>query len=137
MEDKFTYRRRRVSLNIKDNILCMFLIKNIFEHHNIYYPNEVEHVILIAPMVELLTFLFQDFAKILQKNAVAYVSLHSPVRGNTSLHPVASPSLQQLVLEVRWTRCGGIVTQDCILLSKLRFLNLFHLSIHKMICNNF
>ncbi|XP_040610555.1 inactive N-acetylated-alpha-linked acidic dipeptidase-like protein 2 isoform X1 [Mesocricetus auratus] len=41
----------------------------------------------------------EDFARILQKNAVAYISLHSPVRGNTSLHPVASPSLQQLVLE--------------------------------------
>ncbi|XP_015856388.1 inactive N-acetylated-alpha-linked acidic dipeptidase-like protein 2 isoform X3 [Peromyscus maniculatus bairdii] len=47
----------------------------------------------------------EDFAKILQKNAVAYVSLHSPVRGNTSLHPVASPSLQQLVLEKNKFNC--------------------------------
>ncbi|XP_005383077.2 PREDICTED: inactive N-acetylated-alpha-linked acidic dipeptidase-like protein 2 [Chinchilla lanigera] len=53
----------------------------------------------------------QDFKKILQKNVVAYVSLHSPIRGNSSLHPVASPSLQQLVVEknkfncTRRTRC--------------------------------
>lgn len=82
-------------------------------------------------------FLFQDLAKVLQKNAVAYISLQSPVRGNTSLHPVASPSLQQLVLEVRWTKCGGIIAHDCILLSRLMFLGLFLLSTHKMICKNF
>ncbi|KAL1777818.1 inactive N-acetylated-alpha-linked acidic dipeptidase 2, partial [Sigmodon hispidus] len=41
----------------------------------------------------------EDFVKILQKSAVAYISLHSPVTGNTSLYPVVSPSLQQLVLE--------------------------------------
>ncbi|XP_033067628.1 inactive N-acetylated-alpha-linked acidic dipeptidase-like protein 2 isoform X3 [Trachypithecus francoisi] len=41
----------------------------------------------------------EDFKKVLQKNVVAYISIHSPVRGNSSLHPVASPSLQQLVVE--------------------------------------
>ncbi|XP_045395651.1 inactive N-acetylated-alpha-linked acidic dipeptidase-like protein 2 isoform X3 [Lemur catta] len=41
----------------------------------------------------------EDFKKVLQKNVVAYISLHSPIRGNSSLHPVASPSLQQLVVE--------------------------------------
>ncbi|XP_026645553.1 inactive N-acetylated-alpha-linked acidic dipeptidase-like protein 2 [Microtus ochrogaster] len=55
----------------------------------------------------------EDLAKVLQKNAVAYISLHSPVRGNSSLHPVASPSLQQLVLETikfnctRKSQCPG------------------------------
>lgn len=68
---------------------------------------------------------------------MAYISLHSPIRGNSSLHPVASPSLQQLVLEVRWTKCQGIITQGCILLSRLVFLGLFHLSNHKMICKGF
>ncbi|KAJ8797751.1 hypothetical protein J1605_017177 [Eschrichtius robustus] len=43
----------------------------------------------------------EDFKKVLQKNVVAYVSLHSPVSGNSSLYSVASPSLQQLVAEVR------------------------------------
>uniref|UniRef100_A0A0P6J3A2 Inactive N-acetylated-alpha-linked acidic dipeptidase-like protein 2 n=1 Tax=Heterocephalus glaber TaxID=10181 RepID=A0A0P6J3A2_HETGA len=47
----------------------------------------------------------EDFKKILQKNVVAYVSLHSPVRGNSSLHPVASPSLQQLVVEKNKFNC--------------------------------
>ena len=46
-------------------------------------------------------FKFQDFRKVLQRNAVAYISLHRPIRGNSSLHSVASPSLQQLVAEVR------------------------------------
>ncbi|XP_031232306.1 inactive N-acetylated-alpha-linked acidic dipeptidase-like protein 2 isoform X2 [Mastomys coucha] len=41
----------------------------------------------------------EDFVKILQKNAVAYISFHSPIQGNSSLYPVASPSLQQLVVE--------------------------------------
>ncbi|KAM4888747.1 inactive N-acetylated-alpha-linked acidic dipeptidase-like protein 2 [Thomomys bottae] len=41
----------------------------------------------------------EDFQKVLQKNAVAYISLHDPVRGNSSLHAVASPSLRQLVVE--------------------------------------
>lgn len=55
----------------------------------------------------------EDFAKILQKNAVAYVSIHSPIRGNSTLYPVASPSLQQLVVEknkfncVRRAQCPG------------------------------
>ncbi|XP_051013700.1 inactive N-acetylated-alpha-linked acidic dipeptidase-like protein 2 [Acomys russatus] len=47
----------------------------------------------------------EDFAKILQKNAVAYISLHSPIRGNSSLHSVASPSLQQLVVEKTKSNC--------------------------------
>ncbi|XP_014445818.1 inactive N-acetylated-alpha-linked acidic dipeptidase-like protein 2 isoform X2 [Tupaia chinensis] len=47
----------------------------------------------------------EDFKKVLQKNAVAYISLHSPVRGNSSLRPVASPSLQQLVAEKNRFTC--------------------------------
>ncbi|KAM8771034.1 LOW QUALITY PROTEIN: inactive N-acetylated-alpha-linked acidic dipeptidase-like protein 2 [Rhynchonycteris naso] len=41
----------------------------------------------------------EDFKKVLQRNVVAYVSLHSPIMGNSSLYSVASPSLQQLVAE--------------------------------------
>ncbi|XP_045859176.1 inactive N-acetylated-alpha-linked acidic dipeptidase-like protein 2 isoform X3 [Meles meles] len=41
----------------------------------------------------------EDFRKVLQRNVVAYVSLHSPIRGNSSLHSIASPSLRQLVIE--------------------------------------
>ncbi|XP_071070720.1 inactive N-acetylated-alpha-linked acidic dipeptidase-like protein 2 isoform X2 [Dasypus novemcinctus] len=47
----------------------------------------------------------EDFKKVLQKNAVAYVSLHSPIRGNSSIYPVASPSLQQLVAEKNNFNC--------------------------------
>uniref|UniRef100_A0A8D0EFK7 N-acetylated alpha-linked acidic dipeptidase like 2 n=1 Tax=Salvator merianae TaxID=96440 RepID=A0A8D0EFK7_SALMN len=43
----------------------------------------------------------EDVKKVLQRNAVAYVSLHDPVRGKTILQSVASPSLQQLSTEVR------------------------------------
>ncbi|XP_062960623.1 inactive N-acetylated-alpha-linked acidic dipeptidase-like protein 2 [Cynocephalus volans] len=47
----------------------------------------------------------EDFKTVLQKNVVAYVSLHSPIRGNLSLHSVASPSLQQLVAEKNNFNC--------------------------------
>ncbi|XP_053429268.1 inactive N-acetylated-alpha-linked acidic dipeptidase-like protein 2 [Nycticebus coucang] len=47
----------------------------------------------------------EDFKKVLQKNAVAYISLHSPVRGNSSLHPMASPALQQLLVEKNNFNC--------------------------------
>ncbi|XP_064131558.1 inactive N-acetylated-alpha-linked acidic dipeptidase-like protein 2 [Loxodonta africana] len=47
----------------------------------------------------------EDFKKVLQRNVVAYVSLHNPMRGNSSLHPVASPSLQQLVAEKKNLNC--------------------------------
>ncbi|XP_047420165.1 inactive N-acetylated-alpha-linked acidic dipeptidase-like protein 2 isoform X2 [Sciurus carolinensis] len=47
----------------------------------------------------------EDFKKVLQKNVVAYISLHSPLRGNSSLHPVASPSVQQLVVEKNKFNC--------------------------------
>ncbi|XP_061493332.1 inactive N-acetylated-alpha-linked acidic dipeptidase-like protein 2 isoform X2 [Rhineura floridana] len=43
----------------------------------------------------------EDLKKVLQRNAVAYVSLHDPVRGKAILHSIASPSLQQLATEVR------------------------------------
>ncbi|XP_029818186.1 inactive N-acetylated-alpha-linked acidic dipeptidase-like protein 2 [Manacus vitellinus] len=55
----------------------------------------------------------EDLKRVLQRNVVAYVSLHDPVRGNSTLHPVASPSLQQLAAEsqslncVEKTRCQG------------------------------
>lgn len=48
----------------------------------------------------------EDFKKVLQRNAVAYVSLHSPIRGNSSLYSVASPSLQQLVAEKNNFNCS-------------------------------
>ncbi|XP_068939702.1 inactive N-acetylated-alpha-linked acidic dipeptidase-like protein 2 isoform X1 [Petaurus breviceps papuanus] len=48
----------------------------------------------------------EDFKKVLQKNVVAYVSLHNPIRGNSSLHPTASPSLQQLVAEKKNFNCS-------------------------------
>ncbi|KAM6225302.1 inactive N-acetylated-alpha-linked acidic dipeptidase-like protein 2 [Rhynchocyon petersi] len=48
----------------------------------------------------------EDLRKVLQRNAVAYVSLHGPVRGNSSLHPVASPSLQQLLAEKKNFHCS-------------------------------
>ncbi|XP_036299646.1 inactive N-acetylated-alpha-linked acidic dipeptidase-like protein 2 isoform X1 [Pipistrellus kuhlii] len=47
----------------------------------------------------------EDFRKVLQENVVAYVSLHSPIRGNSSLYSVASPSLQQLVAEKNNLHC--------------------------------
>ncbi|XP_039345572.1 inactive N-acetylated-alpha-linked acidic dipeptidase-like protein 2 [Mauremys reevesii] len=49
----------------------------------------------------------EDLKKVLQRNIVAYVSLHNPVRGNSSLHPVASPSLQQLATERQSLTCLG------------------------------
>ncbi|XP_075363019.1 inactive N-acetylated-alpha-linked acidic dipeptidase-like protein 2 isoform X3 [Mycteria americana] len=55
----------------------------------------------------------EDLKRVLQRNVVAYVSLHNPVRGNSTLHPVASPSLQQLAVEgqsfncVEKTKCPG------------------------------
>ncbi|XP_077736508.1 inactive N-acetylated-alpha-linked acidic dipeptidase-like protein 2 isoform X2 [Canis aureus] len=48
----------------------------------------------------------EDFKKVLQRNAVAYVSLHSPIRGNSSLHSMASPSLRQLVIEKSHFNCS-------------------------------
>ncbi|XP_026710761.1 inactive N-acetylated-alpha-linked acidic dipeptidase-like protein 2 [Athene cunicularia] len=55
----------------------------------------------------------EDLKRVLQRNVVAYISLHNPVKGNSTLHPVASPSLQQLAAEsqsfncVEETRCPG------------------------------
>uniref|UniRef100_A0A8C2TTK1 N-acetylated alpha-linked acidic dipeptidase like 2 n=1 Tax=Coturnix japonica TaxID=93934 RepID=A0A8C2TTK1_COTJA len=55
----------------------------------------------------------EDLKRVLQRNVVAYVSLHNPVRGNSTLHPIASPSLQQLAAEsqsincVEKTKCPG------------------------------
>ncbi|NXN64225.1 NADL2 protein, partial [Himantopus himantopus] len=47
----------------------------------------------------------EDLKRVLQRNVVAYVSLHNPVRGNSTLHPVASPSLQQLAAESQSFNC--------------------------------
>uniref|UniRef100_A0A8C3UBC2 N-acetylated alpha-linked acidic dipeptidase like 2 n=1 Tax=Catharus ustulatus TaxID=91951 RepID=A0A8C3UBC2_CATUS len=47
----------------------------------------------------------EDLRNVLQRNAVAYVSLHNPVTGNSTLHPVASPSLQQLAAESQSINC--------------------------------
>uniref|UniRef100_A0A8C5TAZ8 N-acetylated alpha-linked acidic dipeptidase like 2 n=1 Tax=Malurus cyaneus samueli TaxID=2593467 RepID=A0A8C5TAZ8_9PASS len=41
----------------------------------------------------------EDLRSVLHRNVVAYIGLHNPVRGNSTLHPVASPSLQQLAAE--------------------------------------
>ncbi|XP_013910779.1 PREDICTED: inactive N-acetylated-alpha-linked acidic dipeptidase-like protein 2, partial [Thamnophis sirtalis] len=41
-----------------------------------------------------------DLRKVLQRNAVAYVNLHDPIRGKGILYSIASPSLQQLATEV-------------------------------------
>lgn len=43
----------------------------------------------------------EDLKNVLQGNAVAYLSLHNPVRGKAVLRSTASPSLQQLATEVR------------------------------------
>nr|XP_008520359.1 PREDICTED: inactive N-acetylated-alpha-linked acidic dipeptidase-like protein 2 [Equus przewalskii] len=48
----------------------------------------------------------EEFKKVLQRNVVAYVSLHSPIRGNSSLYSVSSPSLQQLVAEKSNFNCS-------------------------------
>ncbi|XP_034518590.1 inactive N-acetylated-alpha-linked acidic dipeptidase-like protein 2 isoform X2 [Ailuropoda melanoleuca] len=48
----------------------------------------------------------EDFKKVLQRNVVAYISLHSPIRGNSSLHSIASPSLRQLVIEKNHFNCS-------------------------------
>ncbi|XP_019482750.1 PREDICTED: inactive N-acetylated-alpha-linked acidic dipeptidase-like protein 2, partial [Hipposideros armiger] len=48
----------------------------------------------------------EDFKNVLQKNVVAYVGLHSPIRGNSSLYSVASPSLQQLAAEKNNFNCS-------------------------------
>nr|XP_033815032.1 inactive N-acetylated-alpha-linked acidic dipeptidase-like protein 2 isoform X2 [Geotrypetes seraphini] len=42
----------------------------------------------------------EGLKRVLQRNAVAYVNLHNPVRGTSVLHPIASPSLQQLATEI-------------------------------------
>ncbi|XP_070609759.1 inactive N-acetylated-alpha-linked acidic dipeptidase-like protein 2 [Erythrolamprus reginae] len=42
----------------------------------------------------------EDLRKVLQRNAVAYVNLHDPIRGKGILYSVASPSVQQLATEV-------------------------------------
>ncbi|KAF1649570.1 Inactive N-acetylated-alpha-linked acidic dipeptidase-like protein 2, partial [Aptenodytes patagonicus] len=47
----------------------------------------------------------EDLKRVLQRNVVAYVSLNNPVRGNSTLHPVASPSLQQLAAESQSFNC--------------------------------
>ncbi|XP_058043405.1 inactive N-acetylated-alpha-linked acidic dipeptidase-like protein 2 isoform X3 [Ahaetulla prasina] len=42
----------------------------------------------------------EDLRKVLQRNAVAYMNLHDPIRGKGILYSVASPSVQQLATEV-------------------------------------
>ncbi|XP_063162504.1 inactive N-acetylated-alpha-linked acidic dipeptidase-like protein 2 isoform X2 [Candoia aspera] len=42
----------------------------------------------------------EDLRKVLQRNAVAYVSLHDPIRGKGILYSTASPSVQQLATEI-------------------------------------
>ncbi|KAM9231492.1 inactive N-acetylated-alpha-linked acidic dipeptidase-like protein 2 [Leptosomus discolor] len=47
----------------------------------------------------------EGLRRVLQRNVVAYVSLHNPIKGNSTLHPVASPSLQQLAAESQSFNC--------------------------------
>ncbi|NXA31189.1 NADL2 protein, partial [Eudromia elegans] len=47
----------------------------------------------------------EDLKRVLQRNVVAYVSLHNPVRGNSTLQPIASPSLLQLATESQNINC--------------------------------
>ncbi|NWI11544.1 NADL2 protein, partial [Crypturellus soui] len=47
----------------------------------------------------------EDLKRVLQSNVVAYISLHNPVRGNSTLQPIASPSLQQLAAESQSFNC--------------------------------
>ncbi|KAM3834543.1 inactive N-acetylated-alpha-linked acidic dipeptidase-like protein 2 isoform 3-T6 [Vipera latastei] len=42
----------------------------------------------------------EDFRAVLQRNAVAYVNLHDPIRGKDILSSIASPSVQQLATEI-------------------------------------
>ncbi|XP_025021801.1 inactive N-acetylated-alpha-linked acidic dipeptidase-like protein 2 [Python bivittatus] len=42
----------------------------------------------------------ENLRKVLQKNAVAYVSLHDPIKGKGILYSIASPSVQQLATEI-------------------------------------
>ncbi|XP_042316962.1 inactive N-acetylated-alpha-linked acidic dipeptidase-like protein 2 [Sceloporus undulatus] len=54
----------------------------------------------------------EDLKNVLQRNAVAYVSLHDPVRGKAILHSVASPLLQQLATEVKKRHNFSCLEQD-------------------------
>ncbi|KGL75842.1 Inactive N-acetylated-alpha-linked acidic dipeptidase-like 2, partial [Tinamus guttatus] len=47
----------------------------------------------------------EGLKRVLQRNVVAYISLHNPVKGNSTLQPVASPSLQQLAAESQSFNC--------------------------------
>ncbi|XP_062988036.1 inactive N-acetylated-alpha-linked acidic dipeptidase-like protein 2 [Elgaria multicarinata webbii] len=49
----------------------------------------------------------EDLKKVLQRNAVAYMSLHDPVRGKAILQSIASPSLQQLATDRHNFSCLG------------------------------
>uniref|UniRef100_A0A670ZDM1 N-acetylated alpha-linked acidic dipeptidase like 2 n=1 Tax=Pseudonaja textilis TaxID=8673 RepID=A0A670ZDM1_PSETE len=49
----------------------------------------------------------EDLRKVLQRNAVAYVNLHDPIRGEGILYSIASPSVQQLVIENYKFTCLG------------------------------
>ncbi|XP_053315430.1 inactive N-acetylated-alpha-linked acidic dipeptidase-like protein 2 [Spea bombifrons] len=42
----------------------------------------------------------EEFKRILENNAVAYIGLQNPIRGKSSLRSIASPSLLQLVTDV-------------------------------------
>jgi hypothetical protein len=99
---------------------CLCNVTIVIQH----LIDEVESVIIIC-VKDSSFFAFQDFKKVLQKNVVAYISLHSPIRGNSSLQPVASPSLQQLVVEVRFPLLRKMIIEDCLLLYHLALLDFF------------
>ncbi|KAK9401320.1 inactive N-acetylated-alpha-linked acidic dipeptidase-like 2 [Crotalus adamanteus] len=42
----------------------------------------------------------EGFRTVLQRNTVAYVNLHDPIRGKGILYSIASPSVQQLAIEI-------------------------------------
>ncbi|KAE8603906.1 hypothetical protein XENTR_v10014497 [Xenopus tropicalis] len=50
----------------------------------------------------------EEFKRLLESNAVAYIGLQNPIRGNVSLLSISSPSLQQLTTEVLKKVCSGM-----------------------------
>ncbi|XP_018119172.1 inactive N-acetylated-alpha-linked acidic dipeptidase-like protein 2 [Xenopus laevis] len=50
----------------------------------------------------------EEFKRLLESNAVAYIGLQNPIHGNVSLLSFSSPSLQQITTEVLKKVCSGM-----------------------------
>ncbi|XP_077204479.1 inactive N-acetylated-alpha-linked acidic dipeptidase-like protein 2 isoform X2 [Paroedura picta] len=61
----------------------------------------------------------EDLGKVLERNAVAYVSIHDPIRGSAVLRSIASPSLQQLATEARKRQNFSCLGQESCLASNV------------------